>query len=353
MSTTGLASPSPEHATHNRPAPAATYGAAYADPDLRHFTSTETHGYSALIDQNFWPPKATWTTAAVPDLSFRVVLVTGGNSGLGLETAKVLLLHNAKVYLACRSVAKGEAAIAQLEKETGKVAIFLPLDLSSLDSIKQAAAEFHNMEPVLHVLFNNVGVMASPNSFLTQDGYDLQFGVNVLGHFYFTKLLLPCLIAGAKSSSDHVARIVNTSSQTHILGNIDFKSLEDTPTRSKMSPDDLYAQSKFANIVFSSECAKRYAADGIVSTAVHPGMLTTDIGRHLLPLKRRFIHALCHSPPMGAVTQLWAGTAPEAASANGKYLIPWARVGSPHPDTLDPETGTKLWQWLEDQVRDK
>ncbi|KAJ7659295.1 NAD(P)-binding protein [Mycena polygramma] len=307
----------------------------------------------SIIDQNFLPPKATWTAADVPDLSSCVMLVTGANSGLGLETAKVLLRHNAKVYIACRSLAKGEVAIATLKNETGKEALLLPIDLSSLDSIKQAAAEFRRQESELHVLFNNAGVMASPNALLTHEGYDLQFGVNVLGHFYLTQLLLPCLIAGAKSSPDQVARIVNTSSQTHILGKINFDALTDTPTRSKMSPDDLYAQSKFANVVYSSECAKRYAADGVISTAVHPGMLTTDIGRHLHPLKRRIIHALCHSPVMGAVTQLWAGTAPEAASANGKYLIPWARIGSPHRGTLNPETGTKLWQWLEDQVRDR
>ncbi|KAK7008517.1 NAD(P)-binding protein [Favolaschia claudopus] len=307
----------------------------------------------SIIDQNIFPPKAKWTVAEVPDLSSRVALVTGGNSGIGLETVKVLLLHNAKVYIGCRSIAKAEAAIDALEKDTGKRAILIPLDLSSLDSIKQAAAELHEKESALHVLFNNAGVMACPTTSLTHDGYDMQFGVNVLGHFYLTKLLLPLLLAGAKSSPDGVARIVNTSCQTHILGNINFDALTDTPTRSKMSPDDLYAQSKFANVVFSSECAKRYGSDGIVSTALHPGMLTTDIGRHFSPLKRRFIHALCHSPPWGAITQLWAGTAPEAASANGKYLIPWARIGSPHPSTLDPEIGVKLWQWLEDQVRDK
>ncbi|KAJ7628752.1 NAD(P)-binding protein [Roridomyces roridus] len=306
----------------------------------------------SVIDQNFLPPKAKWTTEDVPDLTSRVMLVTSGNSGIGFETAKVLLRHNAKVYIACRSIAKGEAAIATLKDDTGKDAILVPLDLSSLDSIKEAAAEFRKSEPELHVLFNNAGVMASPPELLTQEGYDLQFGVNVLGHFYLAQLLLPCLIAGAKSSADHAARIVNTSSQTHIMGSINFDALRDTPARSTLSPDDLYAQSKFDNVVFSSEFGKRYGGDGLVSTAVHPGMLTTDIGRHYHPLKRRFIHALCHKPPMGAVTQLWAGTAPEAASANGKYLIPWARIGSPHRNTLDPDTGEKLWKWLEDQVRD-
>ncbi|KAJ7457986.1 NAD(P)-binding protein [Mycena galericulata] len=308
----------------------------------------------SVIDQNFFPPKAKWTTADVPDLSSRVMLVTGANSGLGLETAKVLLLHNAKVYIACRSISRGEATIKMLKHETGKEAILLPLDLSSFDSIKQAATEFRRQEPELHVLFNNAGVMASPTALLTHEGYDLQFGVNVLGHFYLTQLLLPCLIAGAKSSPDHVARAVNTSSQTHIVvDKVNFDALTDTPTRSKMSPDDLYAQSKFGNVVYSVEFFRRYAGDGVISTAVHPGMLTTNIGRHLHPLKRRFIHALCHSPPMGAVTQLWAGTAPDAASANGKYLIPWGRIGSPHPATLDAETGAKLWKWLEDQVRDR
>ncbi|KAJ6617331.1 NAD(P)-binding protein [Mycena sp. CBHHK59/15] len=307
----------------------------------------------SVIDQNFLPPKATWSTDDLPDLSSRVMLVTGGNSGLGKETAKVLLLHNAKVYLACRSIAKGEAVIEALQKETGTKAILLPLDLSSFDSIKQAAAEFRKQESALHVLFNNAGVMATPKALLTHEGYDLQFGVNVLGHFYLTELLLPCLKAGAKTSSDHVSRVVNTSSQTHVLGGVNFEALTDTPTRSKMTPDALYAQSKFGNIVYSSECAKRYASEGVISIALHPGMLTTDIGRHFHPLKRRFIHALCHSPPQGALTQIWAGTAPEAAYLNGKYLIPWARIGDPHQGTLDPETGAKLWKWLEDQVRNQ
>ncbi|KAJ7211586.1 hypothetical protein GGX14DRAFT_362564 [Mycena pura] len=129
----------------------------------------------SVIDQNFFPPKATWTTADVPDLSSRVTLVTGANSGLGFETAKVLLRHNAKVYVACRSISKGEAARATLKNETGKEAILLPLGLSSLDSIKQAAAEFRRQESELHVLFNNAGVMACPNALLTHEGYDLQF----------------------------------------------------------------------------------------------------------------------------------------------------------------------------------
>ncbi|KAJ7021752.1 NAD(P)-binding protein [Mycena alexandri] len=298
----------------------------------------------SVIDQNLLIPKVTWTTSDLPDLTSRVMIVTGGNSGLGRETAKILLLHNAKMYLACRSRVKGEAAITALEAETGKHAILLPLDLARLDSIKAAAAEFQRQESFLHVLFNNAGVMATPVTELTHEGYDLQFGVNTLGHFYLTKLLFPCLKAAAKESSDHVARIINTSSQMHILGSIHFEALTDTAVRSKMSPDALYAQSKFGNIVFSSECATRHGSDGIISIALHPGMLTTDIGRHFHPLKRWLI---------GALTQLWAGTSPEGASMNGKYLIPWARIGRPHLETLNRETGAQLWQWLEDQVRDR
>ncbi|KAJ7752611.1 NAD(P)-binding protein [Mycena metata] len=306
----------------------------------------------SIIDQNFLIPKATWTPEDLPDLTSHVMIVTGGNSGLGRETAKaiplsqVLLLHNAKVYLACRSTEKGEAAIAALETETGKRAVLLPLDLASLDSIKEAAAEFQRQESCLHVLFNNAGVMAAPVTELTREGYDLQFGVNVLGHFYLAQLLLPRLKEAVKTSPDHVARIINTSSQAHVFGSMNFEALTNTAVRSELSPDALYAQSKFGNIVFSSECSHRYASDGVISIALHPGMLTTNIGRHLHPLKRCFAHALCHCPPQGALTQLWAGTAPEAASMNGK-------VCHPHPSTLDREIGAQLWQWLENQVQDR
>ncbi|EIN11082.1 NAD(P)-binding protein [Punctularia strigosozonata HHB-11173 SS5] len=305
---------------------------------------------SSIIDQNF-PPKATWDTSLIPDLTGRVIIVTGGNSGLGYETAKALLSHNAKVYVACRDRAKTDVAIESLKKETGKTAFFLELDLASLASVKACADSFMKIETELHVLFNNAGVMSPPISHLTQDGYDLQFGVNVLGHFYLTELLLPALKAGAASSADHVSRVINTSSQMHLLAKMDYDTLTDTTQRKKISPSDLYAQSTFGKIVFSQELARRYGTQGIVSIALHPGNLKTDLGRHLPALLRRIVHMTCYPPPKGALTQLWGGTVPEAASMNGKYLIPWARVGEPRKDALDPKIGGDLWEWMETQVR--
>jgi len=304
----------------------------------------------SVIDQNF-PPKAKWSVDQIPDLSSKVVIVTGGNSGLGKETVKALLAHNAKVYMASRDAHKAEIVIQELKGETGKEAIFLQLDLASLESVKSAAQEFQRQESQLHILFNNGGVMSPPIDKLTNDGYDLQFGTNVLGHFFLTTLLLPELKAGAKSSSDHVARVINTSSQVHVIAKLDFDALADTAARNKLTPSDLYGQSKFGNVVFSHELARRYGDDGIVSIALHPGSLKTDLGRHISPFVRSIIHALSNTPAQGALTQLWGGTAPEAASLNGKYLIPWARIGLPHKDTLDPTTGAKLWEWLEEQVK--
>ncbi|EPQ56834.1 NAD P-binding protein [Gloeophyllum trabeum ATCC 11539] len=283
----------------------------------------------SVIDQNF-PPKAKWGVDNIPDLSSKVIIV----------------------YLACRDQQKADDAIRRLKEETGRKALYLSLDLSDLESVKRAAMQFQEQEQALHILFNNAGVMSPPISALTKQGYDLQFGTNVLGHFYFTKLLLPCLKTAAQSSPDHVARVINTSSQTHVIGSLNFNAFTDTPTRRKMSQNALYAQSKFGNVVFSNELAKRYGLEGIMSVALHPGSLTTDLGRHLPPLMRAIIHSLCHTPPEGALTQLWGGTAPEAATLNGKYLIPWARIGLPDKKTSDEAQGAKLWEWCEEQVKD-
>ncbi|CUA69446.1 hypothetical protein RSOLAG22IIIB_14011 [Rhizoctonia solani] len=143
------------------------------------------------------------------------MIVTGGNTGIGMETCKALLNKNAKVYLAARSKSRADVAIEWLRHETnGKAPVFLELDLASLASVRKAVEEFKSKEHQLHVLFNNAGVMAPPVDQRTVDGYDLQFGTNVLGHYFFTTLLLPTLIHTAKTSpvAHGHARVVNTSS---------------------------------------------------------------------------------------------------------------------------------------------
>ncbi|OBZ71335.1 hypothetical protein A0H81_08860 [Grifola frondosa] len=288
-----------------------------------------------VVVQSF-PPKSKFSTDQIPDLTGRVIIVTGGNTGVGKETIKALLEHNAKVYMASRSKNKADAAIAELKTLTGKEAIFLELDLSSLASVRKAANEFLSKEKELHVLFNNAGVMWPPMDMLTVDGYDLQFGTNVLGHFFFTELLIPALIAGKETSPDHHARVITTSSSGAYMYTINWDTFRDGPARRKLSSQQLYYQSKFANVVVAREVAKRYADQGIISMSCHPGNLQTDLQRYVPAVVRAVLNIMLYPAHMGALTQLWAGTMPETLNYTGKFLIPWARVGECRPEAYDP-----------------
>ncbi|KAJ6618474.1 NAD-P-binding protein [Mycena sp. CBHHK59/15] len=304
---------------------------------------------------NLFPPKAKWSAKQIPDLSGKVMLVTGGSGGIGKETAKVLLSKNAKVYIAARNATTGEQAVKELTQATGKAPVFLKVDLADLKSIKVAAQEFKSQETKLDVLFNNgrAGVMFPPWEKTTVDGYDLQFGTNVLGHFYFTKLLLPELLAGAQSSPNGKARVVNTSSMGHqVMPGLDFSTFKDGPARKKLNEKELYGQSKFANVVFSNELARRYADQGIISIALHPGNIETDLARYSTPVERALTGWMLHPVSLGVLTQLYAGTTPEALQLSGKYMIPWARIGKAHEDTDNREQAAKLWDWLDEQVKD-
>ncbi|EMD32477.1 hypothetical protein CERSUDRAFT_118808 [Gelatoporia subvermispora B] len=308
--------------------------------------------YWQLAKQSF-PPKSTFSTNHIPDLTGRVIIVTGGNTGVGKETIKALLEHNAKVYMASRSKEKAEAAIQDLKEQTGKEAIFLQLDLSNLAAIKKAAEEFLSKEHELHVLFNNAGVMWPPLDWLTDDGYDMQFGTNVLGHWYFTELLMPALLAGKETAPDGHARVVTTSSSGAYLYTVNWETLRDSPARKKLSPQQLYFQSKFLNVVVAREVAKRYGDKGIISLSCNPGNLKTDLQRHLGGFQKKILQSMLYPAHMGALTQLWGGLMPEPAQHNGEFLIPWARFGTCRPEAYDDALGEKVWSYLQEQVKDK
>ncbi|KZT06459.1 NAD-P-binding protein [Laetiporus sulphureus 93-53] len=301
------------------------------------------------------PPSPKWSTDQIPDLSGKVIIVTGGNVNIGRKTVKGLLEHNAKVYMACRNEEKARETIEQLRQETGHEAIYIHLDLADLRSIKTTVNEFLRKETQLHVLFNNAASMYPPVEDLTADGYDLQFGTNVLGHFYLTKLLLSILFETAKSSVGGKPRVVHVASVGHeFVSGLDFETFKDCPKRREMNTVKLYFQSKFGNVVVANEFHRRYAEQGLVSFSLHPGNLKYDTARNT----RRFVKFLSVINPVlpdaeiGALTQLWGGTAPEGAQFGGKYLIPWARVGKAKPETDNLELGQKLWAWLEEQVKD-
>lgn len=314
--------------------------------------------YAGMV---FWRslfPSGTFRADQISDLAGRVVIVTGGNAGIGRATVKVLLEKNAKVYLAARSKSKAEEAIKGLKEETGKEAIFLELDLGNLAAVRTAAGEFLSKEHELHILFNNAGVMVPPIDMTTADGYDLQFGTNVVGHFLFTELLMPALLAGVQTSPDHHSRIVTTSSSAAMFDTIHWESLKDGPARRKLGTGTLYSQSKFANVVVARQIAKRYADKGIISLSLDPGGIKTDLQRHVRNreglvgvLARNFMDFTLRPAPFGALTQLWAGTMPEAVNHNGEYLVPTARVAPCRSEAYDNALGEKLWDWLEEEVK--
>ncbi|KAG2009556.1 short-chain dehydrogenase [Coprinopsis cinerea AmutBmut pab1-1] len=306
----------------------------------------------SLVSQSL-PPKSKFSVEDIPDLTGKVVIVTGANSGVGKETAKALLSRNAKVYLAGRSQEKVERAIQELKQETGKEGIFLHLDLGDLKSVKKAAEEFISKEKKLHILFNNAGVMTPPIDMVTTQGYDLQFGTNVLGHFYLTKLLYPTLLSTVKSSPDWKPRVVHTASVASLFGELNFNTFKDGPARRKSFSVILYAQSKLGNVIVANEFAKRYGDQGVISCSCNPGNLKTELTRYTPSIATALMNAFVLYPaPYGALTQLWAGTSEEGLKMNGKYLVPWARYGTPNPLALDEKLGEDLWNWLEEQVQD-
>ncbi|KAI0686200.1 hypothetical protein C8Q76DRAFT_862721 [Earliella scabrosa] len=268
------------------------------------------------------PPRPNWSPDDIPDLSGKVALVTGGNTGIGRETVKALLRKNAKVYLAARSPTKARKAIEELAAETGgKTAHFLQLDLSDLSAVRDAAHEFARRESRLDILFLNAGIMCPPADQLTAQGYDLMMGTNIIGHFLLLRLLYPCLLPSSRPHSKP----------------------------RKLGTFAMYAQSKLVPVALSPHIASR--GEPVVSIAVDPGHTTSEIfHRDKAWYWRVWDYLVTYPTPYGSITPLYAGTAPEAAAYNGKYLRPWARPGRPNPSAYDAKEQQKLWDWLERQL---
>ncbi|KAH8099800.1 NAD-binding protein [Cristinia sonorae] len=327
-----------------------------ASRDLCHSLDDHDHVTMGQSLSEVFPPKPRFSVEDIQDLSGKVIIVTGGNSGIGKETIRAFLTRNARVYMASRNEDKANAAIQELKTDTGKEAIFLPLDLANLKSVRHAAEEFMSKEKQLHILINGAGIMyltsAPGYNEITEDGYDIQWGSNVVGPFLFIKLLIPALLEGVATSEDRTSRVVFTASRLQTQS-IQYDTLQDTTGRAKMSPSQRYAQSKFASVVLSADFSRRYGERGLVSFAVNPGSIKTPLHRNSPAIYRPFASLIHHPPAMGALTQLWGTTTASGGDLKGKYLIPWARIGKPVPSSQDPEVGRRLWDWLEEQTRDK
>ena len=261
-----------------------------------------------------------WTTADIPDQSGRLALITGANSGLGLETARALLARGATVLLACRNRERAEAARQQLEAECTQPAagtspgalMPLALDLADLASVTQAARAVTERWGRLDLLINNAGVMAPPRT-LSAQGFELQLAVNHLGHFALTQQLLP-LLEGRPG-----ARVVHVSSGAAYFGRIDWDNLHGERRYDAWAA---YGQSKLANVMTALELQRRLSADGstVQSLVAHPGLARTNLqptsvaarGSRLEALAYRLMDPLFQSAAMGALPQLYAATVPEA-----------------------------------------
>jgi len=213
---------------------------------------------------------ARWTSSLLPDLSERRVIITGGNSGLGLEAARALARRGARLTLACRDLGKAHSAREELLRQTPDAEVeLLELDLADLASVRAAAASYRARESQLHVLLNNAGIMAIPRR-ETADGFEMQLGTNHLGHFAFTALLCEPLLA------TQGARVVNVSSTAHKMGRMHWDDLHGQRSYGRWNA---YAQSKLANLLFAYELQRRLAAAGssALSVAAHPGYAATNL----------------------------------------------------------------------------
>src|SRR5215831_10330508 len=217
---------------------------------------------------------APWTEAYVPDQSGRTAVITGGNSGIGFEAARVLARRGARLFLGCRDEGKAHDAVVRIRAAApGAEVRVIPLDLASLRSVRAAAAQIRSVCEGIDLLINNAGVMMPPYG-VTADGFELQFGVNHLGHFALTGLLLDRL-AGLPG-----ARVVTVSSNSHRAGRINFGDLQ---SRRGYRRTAGYGQSKLANLMFTYELQRRLAAAGspAIAAAAHPGLTRTDLARYL------------------------------------------------------------------------
>ncbi|KAF5387515.1 hypothetical protein D9757_006592 [Collybiopsis confluens] len=192
---------------------------------------------------------------------------------------------------------------------------------------------------------------------LTAQGFDKQFGVNTLGPFHFTKLLLPILTSTAQMTAAKQVRVVNVASYAqYFFPNVDFNTLKDGPARRRMGKLQLYGQSKSGNILFSSELSERYGSQGIISISLHPGSIRTELSREAPKFVIRLLNwTILYAVEFGGIGPLYAAsTAPECSEYNGKYLTAWARYdpdGS-HKNLRDPQLAKELWEYMEEQVKD-
>lgn len=299
-----------------------------------------------------------WTADQMGDLRGKTVVVTGANSGLGYEAAREFATHGASVVLACRNIDQGTEAGEEIREEAPEAPLtVIELDLADLSSVREFAANFAETHDELHILCNNAGVMAIPRS-ETTDGFETQFGVNHVGHFALTGLLMSYLRETAGET-----RVVTQSSALHENGEIDFVDLQSEQSYDKW---DAYGQSKLANLLFAYELQRRLRGAGIedvTSVACHPGYAATNLQRRgpeqadstlrLWGMKAANT-LVAQDAETGVLPLLYAATAPDITG--GEYIGPGGFMEMRgHPEeqrssdrSYDESTAKRLWKVSEE-----
>lgn len=277
----------------------------------------------------------------------KIVMITGANSGIGKETAKVLAEKGATIILICRNKERGEATLKELKEKTksNKFELYLA-DLADPNAIQRVVAQFREKYDKLDVLINNAGLVLSKR-IVTPLGYEKTFAVNHLGHFLLTNLLLDLLIESAPS------RIINVSSGVHTSANLNF---DDINLSSGFRSIRAYANSKLANLLFTYELARRLEGTGVTVNALHPGFVRSNFGRRG---RKRYVRILFDiarifaiSVEKGAKTSIYLASSPEVKDVTGKYYYKSKPVKSSKA-SYDREAQKKLWQLSKEAFKDK
>ncbi len=294
-----------------------------------------------------------WTVNNIPDLTGKIIIITGANSGIGYEAAREMSRKGAEVIVASRDELKAETAILKIKQEIPDAKLkFMELNLANLDSVRKFAAEFNLNYNRLDILLNNAGIMMVPYG-QTEDGFELQFGTNHLGHFALTGLLMERIFETPG------ARVVNVSSNAHYGGKIDFSNLQ--YEEGGYSPTASYSQSKLANLLFTYELQRKFELGGheVLALAAHPGISATGLADHFVPdwliwMVQSVMKLFFQSSAMGALPSLRAAVDVEAEG--GQYFGPGGKgERSGYPVVVDSNDASRrendarrLWEISEE-----
>ncbi|GAA6222277.1 retinol dehydrogenase 12-like [Lates japonicus] len=285
-----------------------------------------------------WDPQA-----CTVQLKGKTAVVTGANTGIGKFIALDFARRGARVILACRSEARGTAALKEIREKTGNSDVHLRLvDLSSLDSVREFAKGFLEEEKALHILVNNAGVSGLPRQ-MTKDGLDASFATNHLGPFLLTSLLLDLMKRSAPS------RIVTVSSVNHKKGEVDFSHFHGENLNYFM--DKVYNNTKLHNVICTNELARRLQGTGVTANSVHPGIVTTEVMRHYSLIVRCLFSFIgfffFKSPEEGAVSSIYCAVAEETEGITGKYFDSDCSLVLPAPLARDAALAVKDFEICE------